>query len=110
MPQRSGLYDEGGIPEEQTSEDGRWRPSNKPTAGQPADHALSPGARVKATFVDRTGPNSHVTGLSTKPVSGALVLLRRLVPYGAHIADEKNGRIPMTEGVCGPGDEPDFLS
>src|SRR5580700_10189945 len=53
--------------------------------------ALSAGARVSATLVDTTGPNSHVTGASTTPTSVPDVFDSRLAPWGTLTTFEKNG-------------------
>src|SRR5277367_3964819 len=53
-------------------------------------HALRAGARVSATLVAVTGPNSHVTGARTRPTSGPEVFESRLAPCGTLTAPEKN--------------------
>ena len=40
------------------------------------------GAKVRATFIDATGPNSQVTGASTTPRATTLVSFSRLMPPG----------------------------
>ena len=52
--------------------------------------ALSAGARVSATFVDATGPNSHVTGASTTPTSVPDVFDSRFAPSGTFTAPENS--------------------
>ena len=52
------------------------------------------GARVRATFMDATGPNSQVTGASTTPMASTLVLAGRLTPPGPPAAVEKKGLSP----------------
>ena len=44
--------------------------------------ADSTGARVRATFIDATGPHSHVVGESTTPRATTLVSSSRLIPPG----------------------------
>ncbi len=46
------------------------------------DRADSTGARVRATFIDATGPANHVTGASTTPSATTLVSSSRLTPPG----------------------------
>jgi hypothetical protein len=46
------------------------------------------GARVRATFIDATGPNTHVTGASTTPRASSDVLPSRFTPPGWDIAVE----------------------
>src|SRR5580700_5756587 len=53
--------------------------------------ALSAGARVSATLVEATGPNSQVTGASTTPTSVPDVFDNRLAPWGMLTTPEKNG-------------------
>src|ERR1700678_205182 len=53
-------------------------------------HALRAGARVSATLVAVTGPNSHVTGARTEPTSGPEVFESRLAPCGTLTTPEKN--------------------
>ena len=50
--------------------------------------ADSAGARVRATFIEATGPNSQVTGASTTPRASSEVLARRFTPPGWDIAVE----------------------
>ncbi len=44
--------------------------------------ADSTGARVRATFIDATGPQIHVTGAVTTARATTLVSSRRLIPPG----------------------------
>ena len=50
--------------------------------------ADSAGARVRATFMDATGPNTQVTGARTTPRASSDVLANRSTPPGWDMADE----------------------
>ena len=45
-------------------------------------NADSVGAKVRATFIDVTGPKSQVTGASSTPSATTLVSSSRLIPPG----------------------------
>ncbi len=59
------------------------------------------GAERSATFIEATGPNTQVTGVSTTPRASSEVLASRLTPAGWDMAVELIGSRPWARAWAG---------
>ena len=99
-----------GMPEDPARGENPYRSPAANAAGAHDTHrrtstnmadADSAGARVRATFMDATGPKAQVTGVSTTPRASSDVLASRLTPPGCDMAVEYSGSSPWARAWAG---------